>query len=125
MAHNGWSMDYQGLPPVDLFLAAEPDAVVPALLAALGPAQATAPRRLAPALPARRSAAVDAPIQVDDLALALRQAVGERPTSLLHLPLSWNGATWPFRHPLDYHRLRRRRRHRRRPRSSPSAPRSR
>src|SRR5712671_1362163 len=23
--HNGWSMDYQGLPPVDLFIAADPD----------------------------------------------------------------------------------------------------
>ena len=22
--------------------------------------------------------------------------------TLTHLPLSWNGATWPFRHPLDY-----------------------
>src|SRR5215813_2006700 len=33
--HNGWSMDYQALPPVDLFLAADPDAVVRALLAAL------------------------------------------------------------------------------------------
>jgi acetolactate synthase-1/2/3 large subunit len=35
--HNGWSMDYQGLPPVDVFIACEPDAAVPELLAALGP----------------------------------------------------------------------------------------
>ena len=35
--HNGWSMDYQGLPPVDVFIACEPDAAVPALLDALGP----------------------------------------------------------------------------------------
>ena len=26
--HNGWSMDYEGLPPVDLFIPAEPDATV-------------------------------------------------------------------------------------------------
>ena len=26
--HNGWSMDHQGLPPVDLFIAADPDATV-------------------------------------------------------------------------------------------------
>ena len=25
-----------------------------------------------------------------------------RDVSLLHLPLSWNGAWWPFRHPLDF-----------------------
>ena len=31
--HNGWSMDYQGLPPADVYLLAEPDAAVPALLA--------------------------------------------------------------------------------------------
>ena len=31
--HNGWSMDYQGLPPVDLFISADPDIAVAALLA--------------------------------------------------------------------------------------------
>ena len=35
--HNGWSMDYQALPPVDVLIDCEPDAAVPALLAALGP----------------------------------------------------------------------------------------
>ena len=42
------------------------------------------------------------PIAVDQLAQALRQALGERDASLMQLPLSWNGASWPFRHPLDY-----------------------
>jgi thiamine pyrophosphate-dependent acetolactate synthase large subunit-like protein len=32
----------------------------------------------------------------------LRGAVGSKPCSLTHLPLSWNGAWWPFRHPLDF-----------------------
>jgi thiamine pyrophosphate-dependent acetolactate synthase large subunit-like protein len=32
----------------------------------------------------------------------LRRAVGDRPVSLLHLPLSWDGASWPLRHPLDF-----------------------
>jgi thiamine pyrophosphate-dependent acetolactate synthase large subunit-like protein len=41
-------------------------------------------------------------VGVEHLAFALRRAVGEREVSLLHLPLSWNGAWWPFRHPLDY-----------------------
>jgi thiamine pyrophosphate-dependent acetolactate synthase large subunit-like protein len=105
--HNGWSMDYQGLPPVDLFVAAEPDAVVPGLIDELqsGPplsrGRAEYKKPLAPTKAGIQTAA-DGPILVDDLALALRRAVGDRPTSLLHLPLSWNGATWPFRHPLDY-----------------------
>src|SRR2546430_5144125 len=34
--HNGWSMDYEILPPVDLMLPTAPDAAVPQLLAALG-----------------------------------------------------------------------------------------
>src|SRR5262249_34966495 len=42
------------------------------------------------------------PLRVDDLARSLKAAVGEREVTLTHLPLSWNGATWPFHHPLDY-----------------------
>lgn len=97
--HNGWSMDYQGLPTVDLFLAGDPDQTVPALLEHLGgPRTASvvsAPSRASPKLP-------DGPLTVEHLALGLRQAVGDRAMSLTHLPLSWNGAWWPFRHPLDY-----------------------
>src|SRR5262249_42560899 len=42
------------------------------------------------------------PLRVDDLARSLKAAAGEREVTLTHLPLSWNGATWPFHHPLDY-----------------------
>jgi thiamine pyrophosphate-dependent acetolactate synthase large subunit-like protein len=42
------------------------------------------------------------PLRVDDLARSLKAAVGDRAVTLTHLPLSWNGATWPFHHPLDY-----------------------
>src|SRR5437773_2569054 len=33
--HRGWSMDYQGLPPVDLYMMCEPEAAVPLLLDAV------------------------------------------------------------------------------------------
>jgi thiamine pyrophosphate-dependent acetolactate synthase large subunit-like protein len=98
--HNGWSMDYEALPPVDLLLATTPDAAVPALLAALGGAKAPKPAAVKPR--AQKYEPSGGPLRVDDLALALKAAVGEREVSLTHLPLSWNGATWPFRHPLDY-----------------------
>ena len=39
--HNGWSMDHQALPPADLFIAADADTVVAAMLAQL-PRQAAA-----------------------------------------------------------------------------------
>jgi hypothetical protein len=33
-SHRGWSMDYQGLPPADVYLMCEPEAAVPMLLEA-------------------------------------------------------------------------------------------
>ncbi|MGB8897169.1 MAG: thiamine pyrophosphate-binding protein [Pseudolabrys sp.] len=96
--HNGWSMDYQGLPPVDVFVACEPDVAVPALIDALG---SVGPR---PVLSSTKKfpKLADGKLTVDHLADALRRAVGERPVSLTHVSLSWNGASWHFRHPLDY-----------------------
>jgi len=99
--HNGWSMDYQGLPPVDLFIAADPDAAVAALLAALGPAAAAKVKGEPRALHQPEGGAKDT-IGIEDLAHALRGAVGRREVSLTHLPLSWQGSFWHFRHPLDF-----------------------
>jgi thiamine pyrophosphate-dependent acetolactate synthase large subunit-like protein len=96
--HNGWSMDYQALPPVDVFIDCEPDVAVPPLLEALGPGEAQA---LAEEMPSKFAPQGDK-LTVDHLAAGLRKAVGERPCALAHVSLSWNGASWPFRHPLDY-----------------------
>jgi len=96
--HNGWSMDYLGLPPVDVFIAATPDATVPVLLEALGPAK---PHAVASGNPPSFKPDGDK-LTVDHLAVCLRRAVGTRPCALTHVSLSWNGASWPFRHPLDY-----------------------
>jgi len=97
--HNGWSMDYEALPPVDVLLPTTPDEAVPQLLAALGGAK---PRKPVAVPKAEAYQPSDGPLRVDDLARALRSAVGQREATLTHLPLSWNGATWPFRHPLDF-----------------------
>ena len=95
--HNGWSMDHEALPPVDLFLACDADAAVEALLARV-PAQ---PFDAAPsALP--QVDCGDGPISVACMTQTLRGAIGARAASLLHVSLSWNAALWPFRHPLDY-----------------------
>ena len=55
--HNGWSMDYQGLPPADVYLLAEPDAAVPALLAEVKRLRPNAPP-LPPARERRGAAAL-------------------------------------------------------------------
>jgi acetolactate synthase-1/2/3 large subunit len=103
---NGWSMDHQAHPAVDLLLPADPDCVVAGLLAELGSGRGTLQSLHREdtgeaGLDIRGESDVGA-IQVNDLAHALRLAVGERAVCLTHLPLSWDGASWPFRHTLDY-----------------------
>ena len=77
LIHNGWSMDYQGLPPVDLHLAVEPDIAVAGLLPLLRPRQPGWPERPAAALQAPDLGTGDA-ITPLGLAAALREAVGSR-----------------------------------------------
>jgi thiamine pyrophosphate-dependent acetolactate synthase large subunit-like protein len=99
--HNGWSMDYQGLPPVDLFIGADPDATAAALVEAIGPVEpAAAPK--GPPRPLHQPAGGKETLGTEELAHALRGAVGARDVSLTHLPLSWQGSFWHFRHPLDF-----------------------
>jgi thiamine pyrophosphate-dependent acetolactate synthase large subunit-like protein len=104
--HNGWSMDYQGLPPADVYLLAEPDAAVSPLLAAVKELRPNPPPLPEPALrpgPPPVSALEDTSIiQVPHIATALRTALGDSPVSMLRLPLSWADGLWEFHHPLDY-----------------------
>jgi thiamine pyrophosphate-dependent acetolactate synthase large subunit-like protein len=97
--HNGWSMDHQALPPVDLFLSADPDLVVPELVRAIG---ASAKPRVAPRPRAPVADQEPAGFTNEHIARTLRKVLGERPTTLTHLPLSWEDRWWTFRHPLDF-----------------------
>ena len=102
--HNGWSMDHQGLPPVDLFVAADTDATVLALVEALpkGAAKGKKPALAVVAPAKKQKTGGEDEIAVEDLALNLLDAVGDRETTLTHVSLSWHGGWWHFRHPLDY-----------------------
>jgi thiamine pyrophosphate-dependent acetolactate synthase large subunit-like protein len=99
--HNGWSMDYQGLPPADIHLAVAPDIAVAALLPLLksrapGWADRTEPT---PAdSPETAPSGVITPVSLAD---ALRDAVGGRTTCLIRTPLAWGGHAWEVAHPLD------------------------
>jgi thiamine pyrophosphate-dependent acetolactate synthase large subunit-like protein len=97
--HNGWSMDHQAFPPVDLLIEGSPDAVVADLVLALG---IDVPPFLESETPVVTPGPGAGAISVGRLAHDLRVSVGEEPVSLLHLPLAWNAADWPFGHPLDY-----------------------
>ena len=95
--HRGWSMDYQGLPPVDLYMMCEPEAAVPLLLDAVKARPAAVAAKPAP-LP---DAAPDV-VSIRTLADALNAATKGMEVCITRLPLGWNGAYRHFRHPLDY-----------------------
>jgi thiamine pyrophosphate-dependent acetolactate synthase large subunit-like protein len=96
--HNGWSMDYQGLPPADLFIAADADTTIAAMLKQLPPPSARTDAQPPPAEPVAETD----PITVAQMTQALRRAVGAQPASLLHVSTSWGAGHWPLRHPFDY-----------------------
>jgi thiamine pyrophosphate-dependent acetolactate synthase large subunit-like protein len=96
--HNGWSMDYQALPPVDVFISADPDLVVGDLVREIGGGRPrVAKERRAPA-PDREPPG----FTNENIARVLRKVLGDRPVTLTHLPLSWEDRWWDFRHPLDF-----------------------
>ena len=98
--HRGWSMDYQGLPVVDVLLPVTPDEAVPALNKALG--VTVKPYQPQPLAKRDKPDLSTGKLVVNDLVRALKFACGDRDVTLSHISLSWDGATWPFRHPLDY-----------------------
>jgi thiamine pyrophosphate-dependent acetolactate synthase large subunit-like protein len=98
-SHNGWSMDHQGLPPVDLFLLSEPEPAVTLLNRHVVPRSTPAPAKRA--LPPAAAAAPGA-MTVTTLAATLRSVVGDQKICLMRLPLSWSGEMWDFKHPLDF-----------------------
>ncbi|HEX9396906.1 MAG TPA: thiamine pyrophosphate-binding protein [Burkholderiales bacterium] len=95
-SHRGWSMDYQGLPPADLYLMCEPDPVLPLLLESVK-------LRMGPVSPKNDPAwKKDDVLSIRALAEAFNEATAGLDICLARLPLGWNGAYRHFRHPLDY-----------------------
>jgi thiamine pyrophosphate-dependent acetolactate synthase large subunit-like protein len=96
--HNGWSMDHQALPPVDLLLSADPDLVVPELVKEIG--KSGKPH----AVPNARAKSDKEPTGFtnEHIARALKKVLGDRPVTYTHLPLSWDDTWATFKHPLDY-----------------------
>ena len=104
--HNGWSMDYFGLPPADLKILASPDQLVRPLLEAVrrlrGGDEKAAPKfppRVAPQLPAPRAQGM---MGLRDLALVVREFCDAREVTMAGFALGWPADTVSFRHPLDY-----------------------
>lgn len=104
-SHHGFGMEYHILAPADLYLTAETDPTISALLGAVKRLGA----RQAPAWPGRKPhtpppvPALDGPtIYVPHIASVLRRLTEGRKSSLLRHSLSWHGHFWPMRDPLDF-----------------------
>jgi acetolactate synthase-1/2/3 large subunit len=102
--HRGWSMDYQGLPPVDLPILAEPDVILPQLLSLLDASGSGKSKKIADEEPQNVSIAKNAAARISyyDIADALKMAIGKRKTCLIRLPLGWPEDACDFHSPLDY-----------------------
>ena len=96
--HRGFSMDYFGLPPVDVHLLVEPDVAVPLLLEACR-ARGQAPASVRASEPGRGASDV---LSLRAVAAALNEATDGVDVCLTGLPLGWPGECRHFSHPLDY-----------------------
>ena len=94
--HRGWSADYQGLPPADVYLMCEPDVAVPLLLEAVRARPAAVQPRAGP------QAEPDKAVSIRALARTLNELTQGMEVCVAKLPLGWHGAYRHFRHPLDY-----------------------
>jgi thiamine pyrophosphate-dependent acetolactate synthase large subunit-like protein len=96
-SHRGWSMDYQGLPPMDLYLMCETDAAVPLLFDAVTPRMAGV--SLPPAVPLPP---IPEEPSLRGVGAALEIATRGMEVCYTRFPLGWSGAYTHYRHPLDY-----------------------
>lgn len=100
--HNGWSMDYQALPPADVAMLASPDRLVDRLLEEV-------PARPRPkAVPARAAIPEGGPdiingrLSVQAVARTTTDALAPHNPAYIRLPLGWPGDCCRFADPLDY-----------------------
>jgi thiamine pyrophosphate-dependent acetolactate synthase large subunit-like protein len=107
--HNGFNMDHQGLPPVDVPIAAGADEVVAELLEALGQgAHKTDARKPDARKPWRarepvKTKAETGAITLEQIATELRAAFDDPDqVSFATLGRAWPVDLWPFRDPLAY-----------------------
>jgi len=94
--HRGWSADYQGLPPADVYLMCEPDVAVPLLLDAVRARPAVVQPKV------ETKSEKDEALSIRALARTFNGLTEGMDICLSKLPLGWNGAYRHFRHPLDY-----------------------
>jgi thiamine pyrophosphate-dependent acetolactate synthase large subunit-like protein len=99
--HNGWSMDHQALPPVDVGLLCDPDTAATALLKFVGGRDKPARPPHGATLPAS-PAPVEGPLTLVEVAQELQNVLAGEAVTMVRLPLGWPSDRWHFRGPLDF-----------------------
>jgi thiamine pyrophosphate-dependent acetolactate synthase large subunit-like protein len=99
--HNGWSMDYQALPPADVAMLASPDRLVDLLLEKL-PARPKGPTAKRAAVPDAGPDMIDGRLSVQALARTTTETLATHNPAYIRLPLGWPGDCCRFAGPLDY-----------------------
>jgi thiamine pyrophosphate-dependent acetolactate synthase large subunit-like protein len=104
--HNGWSMDYFGLPPAEHHIMADPDVFTAQLLDELGKRLSGKKRWNGRS---RRnwerlgySANADRELISSDIEVVLAELRGDRKFTLTHLSQGWAGRSYHWNDPLDY-----------------------
>ncbi|MCT7378138.1 thiamine pyrophosphate-binding protein [Chelativorans salis] len=103
---NGWNMDHQALPAVDIPVLADPDTVVGQLVIALGGEKM--PSRLIEAehwtahADCERAKARGSELTVQDLAWVVTGALQGEPVTYARLPFGWPTIACVFEHPLAF-----------------------
>ena len=104
--HNGWSMDYFGLPPVDIAVQSNCDTFIEQLLPVLEERLGKNPRWNGQSYNVHSEAAYSptagVELQPRDIEVALHKLRSKRDFTLAHVPLGWAGDVFHFSHPLDF-----------------------
>lgn len=95
---NGWSKDHQGRTAAKVWLPAEPDTAVTALLDHLPDRRSVSWRPATAPEPLTGSG----PITLNQLSASLQESLKGVDTTLARLPLGWDGDTWDFDQPLAF-----------------------
>jgi thiamine pyrophosphate-dependent acetolactate synthase large subunit-like protein len=96
--HNGWTMDHQGMAPVDIHLLADADTSVVSLMDA-GVKRDGAPIALSDV---ETPTLDDAPLRTAHIAHALKAALGDDDFCFVRIGGGWPDGVIKFRGPLDY-----------------------
>lgn len=95
---GGWSKEHQGRVAPGIWLPSEPDAAVAALLDHLP----SVPARPRAAKPAPATPSDSGPISLSCLSATLQAVLDGVDTTVVRLPLGWDGDSWQFDHPLSF-----------------------